>query len=72
MGNTGLGHKIMRLTPEDAFIGVAHWLAWLAIWLFFSAPWLVVAWFAYSNFLAGAPEPQFWLDLEKAMGAIIR
>lgn len=35
---------------------------------FFGFPFFVLAWYFFGKFLAGAPEPQWWLEFEKMIG----
>lgn len=44
-----------------------QWYARLIVWFAFCAPFIAIAWYCFSQFLVGAPEPDWWLQFEKQM-----
>jgi hypothetical protein len=38
------------------------------IWAIIATPFLLLAAFCFSQFLNGAPEPQWWINLEAELG----
>jgi hypothetical protein len=63
-----LGDKIMRADKDDLFISSLHILAWFIIWLFLSAPFLAMSWWALQGFLLSLPEPGLWAEFERMVG----
>jgi hypothetical protein len=58
--------EVKKDYPDKQFM-IHKFLGWYAqflIWFFLSVPWLVLAWYCFSQYLAGAPEPEYWLTLK--------
>jgi len=62
------------MTNKQRADGQYNWILFLQtyymflIWAIISTPFLLLAIYCFSQFLAGTPEPDWWLDLETALG----
>jgi hypothetical protein len=56
-----------KFTPNQEFRVLAFLQSYATFLkgLFFCFPWLVLAWYFFGQFLAGTPEPQWWIEFEK-------
>ncbi len=53
---------------QFSYMQFLQWYGMFQKFFFYSIPWLALAWYCFSQFLAGAPEPEWWIALEKSMG----